>query len=301
MLIDETREPFDSPNYIYELKFDGIRCISYLDPDGSTILQSRRLSNLNPRFPEINEIHKAVSKKCILDGEIIVMTGDRPNFQEVLRRSVMSNKYRIKGAAEESPASLVVFDILYYIDHPVFNLPLMERKKLLDEVVKENDRISISRYIDEKGTALYEAVAKQGLEGAVAKRRDSTYQMGKQTKDWIKFKNLKDDDFIVLGYIENETNTVSVILGQYRGDTIVYKGHVILGKAREDYKIISRTPKIENPFPTLQGSESAHWVVPELVCAVQYMEITSGGGLRQPMYKGLRDDKDPEDCIESKE
>lgn len=300
MLIAEMQVPFDSPDYIYELKLDGERCVAYLDKDSTTLLNKRDFI-LNPRFPELNEIHKSVKDRCILDGEIAILVDGKPDFSEVKRRSVLSNKFKVEMALNKHPASFTAFDILYYKDKQVTDMLLMERKKLLSEVVKENERLSVSRYIEGKGIALYEAAAKQDLEGVVAKRKGSTYQMGKRTRDWIKFKNLKDDDYIVLGYIENGNNTISVILGQYRGDTIAYKGNVLLGKSREDFKIISMIPKIENPFQTLQGSESAHWIVPELVCTVQFMELTSGGGLRQPLYKCLRDDKDPEDCIESKE
>ena len=300
MLIAEMQEPFDSPDYIYELKLDGERCVAYLDKDSTTLLNKRDFI-LNPRFPELNDIHKFVRDRCILDGEVAILIAGKPDFSEVKRRSVLSNKFKVEMALNKHPASFTAFDILYYKDKQVTDMLLMERKKLLSEVVKENERLSVSRYIEGKGIALYEAAAKQDLEGVVAKRKGSTYQMGKRTRDWIKFKNLKDDDYIVLGYIENGNNTISVILGQYRGDTIAYKGNVLLGKSREDFKIISMIPKIENPFQTLQGSESAHWIVPELVCTVQFMELTSGGGLRQPLYKCLRDDKDPEDCIESKE
>lgn len=295
MLIAEMQEPFDNSDYIYELKLDGERCLAYLDTEG-TVLLNKRNFNLNPRFPELTEIHRNAKSKCILDGEIAILVDGKPNFSEVKRRSVITNKTKIDMAVKKHPACFTAFDILFYNDKPVIDLPLIERKKLLQKAVKENDYLAISRYIEGQGKALYDAAAKQDLEGVVAKRKDSIYQMGKRTKDWIKFKNLKDDDFIVLGYIQKESNVVSVILGQYKDSTIAYKGHVTLGVSREDFSIISRIPEIENPLPEEKGNENAHWILPELVCTVKYMELTSNGGLRQPIYKGLRNDKEPKDC-----
>lgn len=300
MLIAEMQEPFDNPDYIYELKLDGERCVAYLDAD-STILLNKRNFLLNARFPELGSLHEQVKNKCILDGEIAILVDGKPDFSEVKRRSVITNKFKVDMAVKKYPASFTAFDILYYKDKQITDMPLMERKKLLNEAVKEDHQLSISRFIEEKGVALYDAAAQQDLEGVVAKRKGSTYQIGKRTKDWIKFKNLKDDDFVVLGYIEKESNVVSIILGQYHSNAIVYKGHVTLGVSREDFQIISRIPEIDNPMPSQQGNEGAHWTLPKLVCTVKYMELTSGGGLRQPIYKGLRDDKNPEECIEKVE
>lgn len=298
MLIAEMQEPFDSPDYIYELKLDGERCLAYLDKDDIT-LQNKRKLLLNPRFPELSDIYKSVKTRCILDGEITVLVDGKPDFSQVQRRALMSNKFKIQLTADKNPASFTAFDILYYKDGPVMDRPLVERKALLQKVIKsENDRLAISRYIEEQGKALYEAAAKQGLEGAVAKRKDSLYQPGKRTKDWIKFKNLLDDDFVVLGYIEKENNVVSLVLGQYQKSKMIYKGHVTLGVSREDFKIISGTRTAKPPFAPPKGNENAVWIQPKLVCAVKFMERTSNGGLRQPVYKGLRDDKAPKDCID---
>lgn len=298
MLIAEMQEPFDSPDYIFELKLDGERCLAYLDKNG-VHLQNKRKLILNPRFPELSQIHKHIKTRCILDGEITVLVDGKPDFSQVQRRALMSNKFKIQLATDKYPASFTAFDILYYKDHSVIDTPLMKRKALLQKVIKaENDRLALSRYIEEQGKALYDAAAKQGLEGAVAKRKDSLYQLGKRTKDWIKFKNLLDDDFVVLGYIEKENNVVSLVLGQYQESDLVYKGHVTLGVSREDFKIISGAKASKPPFEPPKGNENAVWIKPDLVCTVKYMEKTSNGGLRQPVYKGLRDDKAPKDCIE---
>lgn len=299
MLIADMKERFDSADYIYELKLDGERCLAYLDRD-ETILQNKRKNLLIPRFPELEQINKSIKARCILDGELCVFIDGKPNFEEVKRRSIMSNKFKVDLASSKYPACFTAFDILYYKDKPVTDLPLIKRKELLQQILKsENERIAITKYIEKQGIALYEAAAQQMLEGVVAKRKDSIYSLGKRTKDWIKFKNLMDDDFVVLGYIEKDNNVVSVILEKYKEGTLIYKGHVTLGISREDFKIISQLKTSQAPFNIPKGNENAIWIKPELVCTVKFMEKTSNGGLRQPVYKGIRDDKAPQDCIET--
>lgn len=298
MLIAEQKEPFDDPDYLYELKLDGERCLAYLDASG-TVLQNKRKLILNSRYPELAGIHKAVKSRCILDGELAILKNGKPDFSEVQRRSLLSNPFRVDLASKKSPACFTAFDVLYADDQQVTDLPLLERKNLLGKLVSENERLAVSRYIVGQGTDFYNLTVKQDLEGIVAKRRDSLYVMGKRTKDWVKIKNLKDEDFVVCGYIEKGNNVVNVVLGQYRGDGLIYKGHVTLGVSREDFRRIAVQKQLPAPpFPTPKGDESAVWLEPELVCAVKYMEKTKSGGLRQPMFKGLREDKAARECLE---
>lgn len=137
------------------------------------------------------------------------------------------------------------------------------------------------------------------MEGIVAKRKDSKYYFDRRTKDWIKIKYLQDDDFVVLGYVPKENSMNSIILGQYRNGRLVYKGHVTLGVGGEPFRRIKALDKIICPFSAIpKGNENAVWVKPELVCTVKYMMKTESGGMRQPVFKGLREDKPPEECIE---
>lgn len=296
MLIAEQKQPFDSPEYIYELKLDGERCLAYLDKE-ATVLQNKRGLILNSRYPELCMLHKAAKTKCILDGELIVIVDGKPKFSEIQRRSLMSNKFRIDLASKQYPASFTAYDILYYDDIPVMDRPLMDRKNLLQNAFNENGTLALSRYVLKNGIALYELAAKQGLEGIVAKKRDSLYYPGKRTVDWIKFKNLLDEDFIICGYIEKENNVVSLILGQYdKSHCLIYKGHVTLGLSRDAFSEISTLPHVPEIFSG-KSNERAVWVKPIMVCTVKYMEKTSSGGLRQPVFKGLREDKVPEDCM----
>lgn len=297
MLIAEMKEPFDDPNFIYELKLDGIRCIAYLDKD-STVLRNKRNLNLNARFPELSNINETVNEKCILDGELIVMKDGDPNFFEIQRRSLMSDKFKIKTLSSKYPATFTAFDILYYKYKSVIDLPLIERKHLLEKAINENETLSVSRYIEEQGIMFYKLAKEKDLEGIVAKNKNSKYYLDKRTKDWIKIKNLKDDDYVVCGYIEKENNVVSIILGQYRNDELIYKGHVTMGVSREEFNIIKNTQKIENPFNTSVDNYNSIFIKPQNVYTVKYMMKTQSGGLRQPVFKGLRKDKLPEECVE---
>ena len=298
MLIGAEGEPFDSEEYIYELKLDGERCIAYLDKD-KTILKNKRNILMLPKVPELSDIHKSINVRCILDGELAVIKDGKPDFFEIQKRSLMSNPVKIEMAAKKYPACFTAFDILYYEDRQVIDLSLMERKSLLQKAVKsENSRFAISRYIEKNGTAFFNLAKRQELEGIVAKRKDSRYYFDRRTKDWIKIKYLQDDDFAVLGYVPKENSMNSIILGQYQNGRLVYKGHVTLGVGGEPFRRILTLNRVSCPFTEVpKGNENAVWVKPKLVCTVKYMMKTENGGMRQPVFKGLRVDKLPEDCI----
>lgn len=297
MLIGKNQEAFDSPDYIYELKLDGERCIAYLDKD-VTELRNKRNMKMLAEVPELTNIHKQVKKRCILDGELIVIKSGKPDFYEIQKRSLMSNTFKIQLASSKLPASFTAFDILYYQDHSVTNLPLMERKKLLEKVINENERLAISRYIEEQGIQFYQLAKQNDLEGIVAKRKNSKYYSDRKTKDWVKIKYLLDDDFVICGYILKGGDVISIVLGQYLNKELVYKGHVTLGLSNEDFQLIKSTPQLSTqPFNELpSGNDNAVWLVPKLVCIVKFMMKTANGGLRQPIFKGTRDDKSPKDC-----
>jgi len=288
MLIGRDEPPFDDPDYIFELKLDGERCLAYLS-DSGTEFRNKRHKLMNPHVPELLQIHKQVKRECVLDGELFVMVNGAPDFSEIQRRSLMSDPLRISAAARRHPASFTAFDILYRGGRDLIGLPLMERKRILEETVTENERAAVSRYIAEKGTLLFESAKERGLEGIVAKRRDSVYKPGTRTTDWIKMKNLLDEDFIVAGYIEKSGNVVSVILGEEAGGAMLCRGHVTLGISRAELRIIRARKRAACPFAV--SEPGAVYIEPSLVCTVKFMERTAGGGLRQPVFKGLRFDK----------
>lgn len=293
MLIGEEGPAFDDPEWLFELKLDGERAIVYLDKQG-TELRNKRDRNMLQVFPELSDIHKQVKKRCILDGEYVVMKEGKPSFFDVQRRSLMSNSFRIKLAAESLPASFVAFDILNYDGKDVYTLPLMERKALLQKAITDSERMAVSRYLETGGLQLYAITEAQGLEGIVAKRKASQYFLGKRTKDWIKCKNLEDDDFVICGYVIKSEFMASLILGQYQGSQLLYTGSVPIGTNTGNFEKVRKIPKASKPVS--MNKEDAVWIEPSLVCVVQFMERSSKGGMRQPVFKALRYDKTPEEC-----
>lgn len=296
MLIGVEQQPFNDENYLYELKLDGTRAIVYLDQD-TQIINKRRLS-LQAKFPELCQLHTFVKHRCILDGELYVYHDNKVDFFASQRRSLLNDRFRIQMAAKRMPASFTAFDILYDKDRLVMDEPLMKRKRRLEKVIKEeNARFSISRYIEKDGIALFALTTQQKLEGIVAKRKDSLYVPGKRTKDWIKCKNWEEDDFVICGYIEKENNVLSLVLGQYDENRLVYRGHVTMGASYRFFK----EADIQSggcPFASVPiGNEHAVWLKPQLVCVVAYMEESKQGGLRQPICRGLRNDKSSKECV----
>ena len=284
MLIAQMQEPFNDSDWIYELKLDGCRCIAYLGKD-KTILRNKRNMELLPRFLELKEIHSSVTDRCILDGELVVMINGVPEFYELQKRTLMTNPVKISFASERLPASFVAYDCLQVNDRVLLDTPLIERKMILQELVRENERIAISRYIEEKGTQLYALTVQKELEGVVAKRKNSLYYQGKRTKDWIKFKRMADKEFVICGYEPGQMT--SLILGEYQDGALVYAGTVTMGVRRELTRILKKSTC---PFTVIpEGKEQVVWCKPEYVGTVEYMPNTMDA-LRQPVFKGIRDD-----------
>ena len=301
MLIGAEGEPFDDDAFIYELKIDGERCIAYLDPLAGTELRNTRNTPMLPKVPELADLHRNVARRCILDGELAVLSDGKPDFFAIQRRSRMTNPLRIQQAARQHPVCFIAFDLLYLDNYCVTDLPLLKRKALLQEVARREDALfAVSPCVERGGAAVFELVKRQSLEGIVAKRRESRYYFGRHTKDWIKMKVLRDEDFVVCGYIRKTSRMAGIVLGQYRDGQLVYKGHVTLETDGGDFHRIRQLPaETVPPVPPPEGNEGAVWVTPCLVCTVRYMMKTENGGMRQPVFQGLRPDKEPRECLES--
>lgn len=295
----EQEEAFDSPDFLYELKLDGVRCIAYLDK-GVAELRNKTNMRLSPIYPEMQFIHQCTNSRCILDGELIVLKNGKPEFEEILRRSTMTNKTRIELAASMLPVTFTAFDILYYDDKQTTHLPLIERKELLNRTINETERFAISRFIPDNGISFYNLVEQNELEGIVAKRKESKYFFDKRTKDWIKIKSYKHENFVVCGILYAKPHGMtSLVLGQYRDNQLIYKGHVSLGVSRSRYEAVIHLPEISSPFgyiPT--GNENAKWVPPVLACEVKYMKRSSYDKMREAIFQGIRDNISPYNCKE---
>lgn len=230
-------------------------------------------------------------------GIVVTNIEGKPDFFELQRRTMLTNDFKIDIASKTHQASFIAYDIIYLKDKLINELELIERKKKLQDVINSENKIfAISRFIEEKGIELFELSKQQHLEGIVAKRKNSKYWFDKRSKDWIKFKVMADDDFVICGYIFKESNMVSFVLGKYDKNELIFTGHITLGASiralqKYNYQIIDKCPF--NIIP--QNHENAIWIKPDLVCTVEYMP-NDKDYLRQPVFKGIREDKTPYEC-----
>lgn len=291
MLLNEVKEPFDDDDYIYELKLDGIRCVAYIEPKSVT-LQNKRFKDLTDIYPELSDICKCVKKRVILDGELVVLTDGKPDFYALQKRSLMTDKFRISLVAKKNPVQFVAYDIIYYDGKDLTDKPLMERKEYLSKAVEEGLNLSISRWIERNGVAFFELAKKEDLEGIVAKKKDGLYYIGKRTSEWIKIKVMQDEDLLVLGYQPDEDGKVKdLILGYYdeKGE-LKCRGKVYLGVSKAEQRIIAEFAKKNTVArPWFDKYKNAIWLKPQLVGTAHFMHETESGGMRQPVWKGLRD------------
>ena len=197
----------------------------------------------------------------------------------------MSDRFKIELGAAKLPASFIAYDCLQVGDRILLDVPLMERKGILADLIAEDGRFAVSRFIPEKGINLFQMTVQQELEGVVAKRKNSLYHMGKRTRDWIKFKWMADEDFVICGYVSGKMP--SLILGEVVSGELKYAGTVTMGVRREDLKYLKKgaCPLKDRP----KEKAEIVWCIPEMVCTVEYMPNTKDA-LRQPVFKGIRSD-----------
>jgi DNA ligase D-like protein (predicted ligase) len=296
-------EPFDSLEYTYEIKWDGYRCLAFLDSD--TRLLSRNQKDLTFIFPELQSLHRKINKPgCLLDGEIIALRDNKPSFLELQKRAQLKNVKKINQYQTKIPVVYVAFDILYYNQNPVFQTPLMERRDLLlNNCYPENEFI-ITNYIENKGIAYFNAICSLKLEGVIAKKKESIYQPGKRVKTWLKFKKKLIQNFIICGYvISNASNRTvrSLVLGAYVDKQLYCFGAVSSGLNDNELSLIRSelTPfQTEvSPFTAaISKQKEIVWLKPMVVCEVEYLELTDEGHLRHPVFKKFRADLQIKDC-----
>ena len=284
--------------WTFEVKWDGYRAIA-TESGGDATLTSRNGNDLTARFQNVaKEIPKAVkTPDCVLDGEVCA-----------LDESGRSSFSAMQQGKAGTPIVYYVFDVLEVEGKPVIDLPLVERRKLLEGLLdRRNKTVRLSETFDD-GQALLEAAKQQRLEGIMAKRLDSRYLPGKRTRDWLKIKTHSEQEFVVVGYTKGTGRRVSsfgsLVLGYYVGSELVYAGNVGTGfNSKEIEKLLDRLRPLRrdaSPFrevpkmPKVRKSDVV-WVEPKLVVEVEFAEWTHDGRLRAPSYKGLREDKSAEE------
>jgi bifunctional non-homologous end joining protein LigD len=301
MLARTVEKPFNDPEWLFEVKWDGIRAIAYVGEELS--LKTRNNIDLLPKFPELGELAE-LAKDVALDGEIVILSNRIPDFNAVATRNQLTNLLEIQVQSAERPATYIVFDILEADGESLIDQPLSERIQILKRRLKAGRHVVQSIPIDEHGEEYYQAAIKKQLEGIIAKRKDSTYQPGARSPDWLKIKQVKTCDCVVFGYTSGSGNREeafgALLLGLYDMGKPIYVGRVGTGFSDQDLSRIKTQLEAITVNDTWFNEEDippdSRWVQPKLVAVVGYQEITKDHRLRAPRFQGFRDDKPPLLC-----
>ena len=278
MLLGEVDEVFDSKEYLYEVKYDGIRVLVFVSKD-KIVIRSRYGIDITGLFPEMKVLCKMVKDDVIFDGEIIMLDNNKVSFSKLQKRIHLKNKKTIEFLSKTNPIIFICFDVIYE-GKDLINLSLLERKYVLSNY-KDNDVFIKSTYVIGDGTKLFNAIKKLDMEGIVAKKINSKYLVNERSDNWLKIKNYKSGDFIIIGYInKEESHVISLVLGEYLNKKIVYVGKVILGKKRSLADKILKMKKSKGVVEI--KDKDVIYIKPEIKCFVKYLERTDNGLLRQP-------------------
>jgi bifunctional non-homologous end joining protein LigD len=289
-----TDERFSDPNWIYERKLDGIRCISIRDGNNVTLLSRNDLKQ-NDRYPELAEA--LANERCdqfVIDGEVVAFEGSETSFAKLARRG-----------QEYVPVFYYVFDILWLEGHDVRKLPLRTRKRLLRDALQFHGNVRWTQHRNRDGAVFFKEACRKGWEGLIAKRADSPY-VATRSRDWLKFKCEHGQELVVGGYTEPRGSRVefgALLLGYYRDGELQYAGKVGTGFDTELLHTLgAQMREIERkdpPFanPATIKERNVTWVEPKLVAEVGFTEWTRDGRLRHPRFQGLRYDKDASEVV----
>jgi len=298
MLATLVKEPFDHPDWIFEVKWDGYRAIAEIS-DGNVSLYSRNLISLNQKFFSIVESLRKFRFEAVLDGEIVVVDKQgRPDFQ-------MLQNYQKSGKGH---LLYYVFDLLYFEGHDLTNLPLLRRKELLKKILPSSSKIKFSDHVLKDGVLFFNVVKEKGLEGIIAKHSQSAYRMGRRSKQWLKVKTQLTQEGIIAGFTEPRGDRKyfgSLVLGAYKEGELIYIGHSGGGFGTKNLKGIRERldPLVQKECPLKKEPETnmpVTWVKPELVCELIFHGWTDEGLMRQPVFLRMREDKPAREVVREK-
>jgi len=302
MLATLVEQPFSDPNWLFEIKWDGVRAMARI-ADGGMTLRSRNNIDITARYPELAELPKALAaREAILDGEIVALDArGRGDFQRLQER--MHVRAPGEKQIRETPVVYFAFDLIYCDGYDLRDAPLLERKQLLQRMLHATDRFRYADHQPEHGKEMYELAKENGLEGIVAKRADSRY-VGDRSTSWAKLKVSQTLDAVVGGWTEARTEAIpfgSLLLGLYEGKKLRFIGHVGSGfDVKKHVELIARLKGLRttaSPFENVpETNEKPFWVKPELVARVKFGGWTQEKYLRHPVFLGLREDLKAEEC-----
>lgn len=305
MLATLVDKPFSDADWLFETKWDGIRAVCFIDR-GKPRFISRNQNDLTAQYPELADIGDAVrARQVILDGEIVALDERGVSrFQLLQPRMGRKNKAEIARLAASTRIAYYVFDLIYLNGFDLSSCKLIDRKSLLEGILKSAKNVRFSDHVIGEGDALYREIAKIPLEGMVAKRLDSPY-VQKRSRDWLKIKTIQESEVVIGGYTQPRHSRGffgALVVGLYDRDGLHYVGHIGGGFNEKLLKQIhaqlqslktNKCPFVEPPMT----NEPVQWVKPELVAQVKFAEWTADRRLRQPIFLGMREDKEPRECV----
>jgi bifunctional non-homologous end joining protein LigD len=303
MLATLEEKPFSRAGWVFEIKYDGVRVIAERRGEEVRML-GRSGEDITARYPEIAEALGALMvESVVLDGEIVAHDASgRPSFGRLQKRMLLSRPADVAAAMARVPVRAVFFDCLALEGHDLRKLGLLERKECLARVLPPAGIVQAGDHVAEHGEAFFEAASEMGLEGVIAKRAGSPYT-GKRSTDWVKIKCQRRQEFVIGGWTEprgSGRRFGALHVGVYEGDQLRHVTRVGSGfdDALQDriWEQLQPLQRDTSPFgDTGPRSRDEHWVEPRLVCEVRFTEWTADGGLRHPIFIGMRTDKQPAD------
>jgi bifunctional non-homologous end joining protein LigD len=297
-----TDRRFSDPEWIFERKFDGMRCLAFRDGDRVRLL-SRNRQPLNGTYPELVDALAAQhTTRFLVDGEVVAFEGRRTSFARLQGRLGITDANQARATGIQ--VYYYLFDLLHLDGQCTTALPLIDRKRLLRAAIQFSDPLRYAPHRVADGIAAYRAACRRGDEGVIAKLADSPYD-GRRSPNWLKFKCVRDQEFVIGGYTAPKGSRIelgALLLGYHEGRDLVYAGKVGTGfdeaTLRSLHKRMSAIEQDAPPFTRgLVHETGARWVRPELVAQIGFTEWTRDGKLRHPRYQGLRTDKDAGDVV----
>jgi bifunctional non-homologous end joining protein LigD len=302
MLATLVDDPFSDPEWIFETKWDGFRSICFVK-NGKARFVSRNQIEMTAQYPELADVGKQVeAKQAILDGEIVALDQDgRPRFQLLQPR--VGRKSGLQALRGKGKIVYYVFDLLYADGYDLMPCSVVERKAVLEQILRPAGFIKFSEHIEEDGEAFFKQIEKFHLEGMIAKRASSPY-VQKRSSDWLKVKTIQRSEVVVGGYTEprgSRSHFGALVVGLYRDRQLHYVAHVGGGfnqrSLADIYKLMQPLKTKQSPFVDApKTNEPVQWLKPKLVAEVKFSEWTADARLRHPVFIGLREDKKPEEC-----
>jgi bifunctional non-homologous end joining protein LigD len=308
MLATPVEKPFDDPEWLYEIKWDGYRAVAFIAEEKVRLI-SRTQNDLTAQYPELHDLPKFVkARSAILDGEVVALDEEgRSSFSLMQQRTGIRSGGRRVAGRSDVPVLYYAFDLLYLDGYDLRRVALEQRKETLKESITLGDALRFSDHFPE-GVALFDAARQKGLEGILAKRRASVYEE-RRSREWLKIKVTQTVDCVVGGYTDPEGSRQyfgALVLGLYdKRKHLIHVGQAGTGFNQQMLRDISQNLKqratAKNPFYGAVEAAHAHWLKPELVAEIKFTEWThetaeGGPKLRAPVFLRLRDDKDPKNC-----